>query len=135
MKPLPPINIATAFTKKENGVDRNVKYALAVNGTVMTGYAFVIDTQTDAESKTNKALSDKSITSVVIDGEDGNTVPLGTTILAVKEDNVYDSYIKFEGLAASKAEKAGITVDGMTMTVPATAAEFKVWRPLFMLWT
>ena len=115
-------NIATAFTKKENGVDRNVKYALAVNGTVMTGYAFVIDTQTDAESKTNKALSDKSITSVVIDGEDGNTVPLGTTILAVKEDNVYDSYIKFEGLAASKAEKAGITVDGMTMTVPATAA-------------
>ena len=115
-------NIATAFTKKENGVDRNVKYALAVNGTVMTGYAFVIDTQTDAESKTNKALSDKSITSVVIDGEDGNTVPLGTTILAVKKDNVYDSYIKFEGLAASKAEKAGITVDGMTMTVPATAA-------------
>ena len=115
-------NIATAFTKKENGVDRNVKYALAVNGTVMTGYAFVIDTQTDAESKTNKALSDKSITSVVIDGEDGNTVPLGTTILAAKEDNVYDSYIKFEGLAASKAEKAGITVDGMTMTVPATAA-------------
>jgi len=115
-------NIATAFTKKENGVDRNVKYALAVNGTVMTGYAFVIDTQTDAESKTNKALSDKSITSVVIDGEDGNTVPLGTTILAVKEDNVYDSYIKFEGLDASKAEKAGITVDGMTMTVPATAA-------------
>ena len=115
-------NIATAFTKKENGVNRNVKYALAVNGTVMTGYAFVIDTQTDAESKTNKALSDKSITSVVIDGEDGNTVPLGTTILAVKEDNVYDSYIKFEGLAASKAEKAGITVDGMTMTVPATAA-------------
>ena len=115
-------NIATAFTKKENGVDRNVKYALAVNGTVMTGYAFVIDTQTDAESKTNKALSDKSITSVVIDGKKGNTVPLGTTILAVKEDNVYDSYIKFEGLAASKAEKAGITVDGMTMTVPATAA-------------
>ena len=115
-------NIATAFTKKENGVDRNVKYALAVNGTVMTGYAFVIDTQTDAESKTNKALSDKSITSVVIDGKTGKTVPLGTTILAVKEDNVYDSYIKFEGLAASKAEKAGITVDGMTMTVPATAA-------------
>ena len=115
-------NIATAFTKKENGVDRNVKYALAVNGTVMTGYAFVIDTQTDAESKTNKALSDKSITSVVIDGKIGNTVPLGTTILAVKEDNVYDSYIKFEGLDASKAEKAGITVDGMTMTVPATAA-------------
>ena len=115
-------NIATAFTKKENGVDRNVKYALAVNGTVMTGYAFVIDTQTDAESKTNKALSDKSIISVVIDGKTGNTVPLGTTILAVKEDNVYDSYIKFEGLAASKAEKAGITVDGMTMTVPATAA-------------
>jgi len=115
-------NIATAFTKKENGVDRNVKYALAVNGTVMTGYAFVIDTQTDAESKTNKALSDKSITSVVIDGKTGNTVPLGTTILAVKEDNVYDSYIKFEGLDASKAEKAGITVDGMTMTVPATAA-------------
>lgn len=88
----------------------------------MTGYAFVIDTQTDAESKTNKALSDKSITSVVIDGKKGNTVPLGTTILAVKEDNVYDSYIKFEGLAASKAEKAGITVDGMTMTAPATAA-------------
>lgn len=57
------------------------------------------------KSKTNKALSDKSITSVVIDGEDGNTVPLGTTILAVKEDNVYDSYIKFEGWMHQKQKK------------------------------
>ena len=112
-------NIATAFTKKVNGVDKNVKYALAVNGTVMTGYEYVIDTQTINESKTNTAYDKNSI-----DLANAN-VALGTSTLslnAATAAKAYDSYLTFEGANKTLAEAKGITVDGMNITVPATAA-------------
>ena len=112
-------NIATAFTKKVNGVDKNVKYALAVNGTVMTGYEYVIDTQTINESKTNTAYDKNSI------GLANANVALGTSTLslnAATAAKAYDSYLTFEGANKTLAEAKGITVDGMNITVPATAA-------------
>lgn len=110
-------NIATAFTKKVNGVDKNVKYALAVNGTVMTGYEYVIDTQTVNESKTNTAYNNIGLASA--------NVALGTSTLslnAATAAQAYDSYLTFEGASKTLAEAKGITVDGMNITVPATAA-------------
>ena len=112
-------NIATAFTKKVNGVDKNVKYALAVNGTVMTGYEYVIDTQTVNESKTNTAYNKANI------GLASANVALGTSTLslnAATAAQAYDSYLTFEGASKTLAEAKGITVDGMNITVPATAA-------------
>jgi hypothetical protein len=112
-------NIATAFTKRVNGVDKNVKYALAVNGTVMTGYEYVIDTQTVNESKTNTAYNKNQI------GLASANVALGTSTLslnAATAAQAYDSYLTFEGASKSLAEAKGITVDGMNITVPATAA-------------
>ena len=112
-------NIATAFTKKVNGVDKNVKYALAVNGTVMTGYEYVIDTQTVNESKTNTAYNKANI------GLASANVALGTSTLslnAATAAQAYDSYLTFEGASKTIAEAKGITVDGMNITVPATAA-------------
>jgi hypothetical protein len=112
-------NIATAFTKKVNGVDKNVKYALAVNGTVMTGYEYVIDTQTVNESKTNTAYNKAQIDLA------SKNVALGTSTLslnAATAAQAYDSYLTFEGASKSLAEAKGITVDGMNITVPATAA-------------
>ena len=112
-------NIATAFTKKVNGVDKNVKYALAVNGTVMTGYEYVIDTQTVNESKTNTAYNKANI------GLASVNVALGTSTLslnAATAAQAYDSYLTFEGANKTLAEAKGITVDGMNITVPATAA-------------
>ena len=112
-------NIATAFTKKVNGVDKNVKYALAVNGTVMTGYEYVIDTQTVNESKTNTAYNKDNI------GLASANVALGTSTLslnAATAAQAYDSYLTFEGASKTLAEAKGITVDGMNITVPATAA-------------
>ena len=112
-------NIATAFTKKVNGVDKNVKYALAVNGTVMTGYEYVIDTQTVNESKTNTAYNKANI------GLVSANVALGTSTLslnAATAAQAYDSYLTFEGASKTLAEAKGITVDGMNITVPATAA-------------
>ena len=112
-------NIATAFTKKVNGVDKNVKYALAVNGTVMTGYEYVIDTQTVNESKTNTAYNKNQI------GLASANVALGTSTLslnAATAAQAYDSYLTFEGASKTLAEAKGITVDGMNITVPATAA-------------
>ena len=112
-------NIATAFTKKVNGVDKNVKYALAVNGTVMTGYEYVIDTQTVNESKTNTAYNKANIWLA------SANVALGTSTLslnAATAAQAYDSYLTFEGASKTLAEAKGITVDGMNITVPATAA-------------
>ena len=112
-------NIATAFTKKVNGVDKNVKYALAVNGTVMTGYEYVIDTQTVNESKTNTAYNKDQINLA------SKNVALGTSTLslnAATAAQAYDSYLTFEGTSKTLAEAKGITVDGMNITVPATAA-------------
>ena len=112
-------NIATAFTKKVNGVDKNVKYALAVNGTVMTGYEYVIDTQTVNESKTNTAYNKANIKLA------SANVALGTSTLslnAATAAQAYDSYLTFEGASKTLAEAKGITVDGMNITVPATAA-------------
>ena len=112
-------NIATAFTKKVNGVDKNVKYALAVNGTVMTGYEYVIDTQTVNESKTNTAYNKANIRLA------SANVALGTSTLslnAATAAQAYDSYLTFEGASKTLAEAKGITVDGMNITVPATAA-------------
>ena len=112
-------NIATAFTKKVNGVDKNVKYALAVNGTVMTGYEYVIDTQTVNESKTNTDYNEANI------GLASANVALGTSTLslnAATAAQAYDSYLTFEGASKTLAEAKGITVDGMNITVPATAA-------------
>ena len=112
-------NIATAFTKKVNGVDKNVKYALAVNGTVMTGYEYVIDTQTVNESKTNTAYKKAQIDLA------SKNVALGTSTLslnAATAAQAYDSYLTFEGASKTLAEAKGITVDGMNITVPATAA-------------
>ena len=112
-------NIATAFTKKVNGVDKNVKYALAVNGTVMTGYEYVIDTQTVNESKTNTDYNKANI------GLASANVALGTSTLslnAATAAQAYDSYLTFEGASKTLAEAKGITVDGMNITVPATAA-------------
>ena len=112
-------NIATAFTKKVNGVDKNVKYALAVNGTVMTGYEYVIDTQTVNESKTNTAYNKANIWLA------NANVALGTSTLslnAATAAQAYDSYLTFEGASKTLAEAKGITVDGMNITVPATAA-------------
>ena len=116
-------NIATAFTKKVNGVDENVKYALAVNGTVMTGYEYVIDTQTINESKTNTAYDKNSI------GLANASVALGTSTLSLDNKTAaqaYDSYLTFEGEDKTLAEAKGITVDGMNITVPATAAATKL---------
>ena len=112
-------NIATAFTKRVNGVDKNVKYALAVNGTVMTGYEYVIDTQTVNESKTNTAYNKAQIDLA------SKNVALGTSTLSLNATTAaqaYDSYLTFEGASKSLAEAKGITVDGMNITVPATAA-------------
>ena len=112
-------NIATAFTKRVNGVDKNVKYALAVNGTVMTGYEYVIDTQTVNESKTNTDYNKANI------GLASANVALGTSTLslnAATAAQAYDSYFTFEGASKTLAEAKGITVDGMNITVPATAA-------------
>ena len=112
-------NIATAFTKKVKGVDKNVKYALAVNGTVMTGYEYVIDTQTVNESKTNTAYNKAQIDLA------SKNVALGTSTLslnAATAAQAYDSYLTFEGASKTLAEAKGITVDGMNITVPATAA-------------
>ena len=113
-------NIGSAFTSD----NKNLKYALAVNSNIMTDYVFVIDTQTNEESDLNSAitanitnlyLGDKNISST-------NKLKVGENTLTYKDAMVYDSYLSFEGTNIALAKTLGVTVNGMTVKVPATAA-------------
>lgn len=110
-------NIATAFTKTVNGIEKNLKYAIAVNGTRVTGYDYVIDTQTSNESKNNADLTKDEIALA------DKVAKIGETTMSLADvSKVVDAYMKFTGNDAAKAEVAGVKINGMTVTAPATAA-------------
>ena len=52
-------NIATAFATEVESQAKNVKYALSVNGDLVTGYEFVIDTDETAETTVLEATKIK----------------------------------------------------------------------------
>ena len=119
-------NIATAFTKKVNGVDKNLTYALTVNGERVTGYNFVIDTQTKSQSDNNTAASGIAVKNT--------TIATGGEAIALKDGSkIADCYLTFEGANKAKAEVWGITADGMTVNAPASAKGQEITATLYTL--
>ena len=133
-------NIADIFAKKESPtLSKNIKYALAVDGKVVTDYCIFIDTDEETagvagdftstsfnniDIKFNKKGDSKVLIS-------GNTVqneklPLGTTELYIDAvanqtaaDKVYDAYIEI--VDQNMADAYGIEVSGMTITASQAA--------------
>ncbi|MCF2577124.1 hypothetical protein I6E18_13345 [Phocaeicola barnesiae] len=133
-------NIADIFAKKESPtLSKNIKYALAVDGKVVTDYCIFIDTDEETagvagdftstsfnniDIKFNKKGDSKVLLS-------NNTVqneelPLGTTELYIDAvenqtaaDKVYDAYIEI--VDQNMADAYGIEVSGMTITASQAA--------------
>ena len=102
-------------------------YTLCVNGIPYTTHELAVKPN-DNKSSVSAAitgLTDADIKYVAADGRVANLssgkFPTGSTELFIEENDLYDSYITFEGTNKSLAEQYGITVDGMTINVPASA--------------
>ena len=133
-------NIATAFATEVEGDPKNVKYALSVNGDLVTGYEFVIDTDETAETT---ALEATKIKVGGVNGTDaaktaGGTAltisdfKLGTNEIIIEDKDasnadahkVYDAYLEIGDI--DKAGRYGVTVNGMKITAADKAAKQEI---------
>ena len=133
-------NIATAFATEVESQAKNVKYALSVNGDLVTGYEFVIDTDEAPEATALKA------TKIKVGGVEGtddaktasgtplaiSDFKLGTNEIIIEDkaaDNanahkVYDAYLEIGDI--DKAGRYGVTVNGMKITAADKAAKQEI---------
>ena len=133
-------NIATAFATEVESKAKNVKYALSVNGDLVTGYEFVIDTDETAETTALKA------TKIKVGGVNGtddaknasgtaltiSDFKLGTNEIIIEDKDknnadahkVYDAYLEIGDI--DKAGRYGVTVNGMKITAADKAAKQEI---------
>ena len=133
-------NIATAFATEVESQAKNVKYALSVNGDLVTGYEFVIDTDEDPEATplaatkikvggVNGTDDAKNASGTALDISD---FKLGTNEIIIEDkaaDNadahkVYDAYLEIGDI--DKAGRYGVTVNGMKITAADKAAKQEI---------
>ena len=132
-------NIATAFATEVESQAKNVKYALSVNGDLVTGYEFVIDTDEDPEAT---ALAATKIKVGGVEGTDDATTAsnpldisdfkLGTNEIIIEDKGasdadahkVYDAYLEIGDI--DKAGRYGVTVNGMKITAADKAAKQEI---------
>lgn len=134
--------MATAFTT--GGDDpKNYIYALAVDGTVVSGYEFIIDTAAKNLSMNSNGTYNASstggtialdrlqlkgeTTATTIDLMSTNTAKLGTYTFTLANDgantnllNVYDAYIELTN--KDDADRKGVSANGLTITSDAALA-------------
>ena len=132
-------NIATAFATEVESQAKNVKYALSVNGDLVTGYEFVIDTDETAETTALTA------TKIKVGGAEGtddaknasnpltiSDFKLGTNEIIIEDKDasdadahkVYDAYLEIGDI--DKAGRYGVTVNGMKITAADKAAKQEI---------
>lgn len=116
-------NMSTDYTDGEN----NLQYALSVDGTVVTDYVFVVDTEEDA-NKSDKVTVDYSL--LTLNGKaDGTTA--GTwdekmpvekaVVLKSTQEEVYDYMIAVN--KGDESKTAGkLTIDGYTIKAASSLA-------------
>ena len=116
--------MATAYAGTNNDGDaENLKYALAVDGVVMTGYDFVIDTWTASQVQNNEEKVVNFSSPKFFVGEIGgvsgrySNVPLGESKLVYKDPAVYDVQVDIAPESIEDASLLGVTVDKSTNTL------------------
>ena len=102
--------------------NHNVKYALALDGTVVTDYNFVIDTQLKADTQTKCDVVDPD--KFVIGGESYWKAPTGTHQMTYLDGRIYDMKVELDPSSESDAAVYGVTIneDG-TITAGANAED------------
>lgn len=116
-------NIATAFTTNVAGTDKNVKYALSVNGVQQTDFNILVDTYTKDQSNDVDATcnTDGDLTIKGIAVSRANRIPVGESTLGFVNKDAYDCYLSFEGTYIAMAREMGVSVDGMNIKVDPKA--------------
>ena len=132
-------NIATAFATEVESQAKNVKYALSVNGDLVTGYEFVIDTDETAETTALAATKIKVGGAEGTDAAKTASTPLtisdfklGTNEIIIEDKDagnadahkVYDAYLEIGDI--DKAGRYGVTVNGMKITAADKAAKQEI---------
>ena len=102
--------------------NHNVKYALALDGTVVTDYNFVIDTQLKADTQTK--CDDVNPDKFVIGGKGYWEAPTGTHQMTYLDGRIYDMKVELDPSSESDAAVYGVTIneDG-TITAGANAED------------
>ena len=109
--------IANAYASTDG--KKNVAYAVAVDGRVVTGYDYEVDVE-------KAACKDKYTAKNVIDNDELEYVDSRKSSLVAGVDNeykvqtskIYDAYLTFEGNDAERAEELGIQANGLTISIP-----------------
>ena len=100
--------------------NHNIKYALALDGTVVTDYVFAIDTQLKADTQTK--CKDVVWNNFVIGGKDYWEAPTGTHQMTYLDGRIYDMKVEIDPSSQSDANVYGVKIneDG-TITAAETA--------------
>ena len=131
-------NITKVFGAWDNS-DYNAKlYALRINGKVYTGYSIAVKVAknnaiTNATTVGNGiTLSTTNLRSIgnnhdkPLDNNSNIEVPVGSSSLVCSDSKFYDGYIAFEGTQTAKAEKLGVSANGMNLSIKESAKAEKV---------
>ena len=113
--------IIKAFANADNTA--NLKYALALNGTVVTDYQFVIDTQLKAD--TQASCADPTEAYFVIGGKaitEPEGAPLGTHQMAYLDGRIYDMKVTIDPSSEDDAEVYGVSINPKTNEITASDA-------------
>ena len=112
----------------------NVKYALALDGVVVTDYDFVIDTQLKADTQTSCA--DPDLGKVLIGGHAANEpkgVPVGTHMLSYNDGRIYDMKVEIDPSSESDASVYGVKINNDGTITAGTDAENRTFKFLVTL--
>ena len=108
-------------------------YALRINGKVYTDYTIAVKVAKD-NAITNATtvgngitLSTTNLKSIgnnhnkALDNNSNIEVPVGSSSLVCSDSKFYDGYIAFEGTQTAKAEKLGVSANGMNLSIKESA--------------
>ena len=124
--------IADAYAVNQGtGKNHNVRYAISVDGRVLTGYDYEVSVETAACTHTCTAATAWSSLKLV----DTQKMNAGTAnVYQVTDGRIYDSYLTFDGNDAERAEDLGITVEGMTVVIPeGLTSRFDLYATLHVI--
>ena len=109
--------VISAFASADQ--NSNIRYALALDGVVVTDYDFVIDTQLKADAQPSCETPVQS--KFVIGGKDATDAPLGTHKMTYLDGRIYDMKVAINAKDVADAEVYGVSIDAENGTITAGA--------------
>ena len=117
------------FATSDN--DANLKYALSVNGVIVTDYQFVIDTQLKADAQQSCpevegsyfAIGGVTPTGYFLDQEGVkcySEMPTGTHQMSYLDGRIYDMKVEIDDSSKSDANVYGVSIDNEKGTITAS---------------